>query len=645
MSITYRPEVDGLRAVAVVPVVFYHAGLEFAPGGFVGVDVFFVISGFLITSLILKDLDAGRFSLVRFYERRARRILPALVLVMLVSLPVAWLVLMPVPFRDYLESLLSALLFYSNFFFYEESSYFGPAADFIPFLHTWSLAIEEQYYIIFPVVMMLFWQRLQVSVIFALVVAFLASLTLSQLALSSNPTGAYFLPHNRAWELLAGTGLALWIHKQLPLPQGLLADFLAVIGLLMVLLAVAVYQSDMPFPGFTALMPVLGTALILSCATSSTKTAKLLGAKPFVSVGLVSYGFYLWHVPVFVFFRHRFGLDAFDEMVWVLIALALFLATISYWLVERPMRFKVGHKVFLGILSGAVATLLAIGFWQDSTVKDEPASLPTYQWAIKNGPREWVQYASNSIARFQCDEKHPEFHYFNCDFGDPNADQSLVVWGDSLTWSLLHGLHTEALKTGLRGRAIYMHGCPPIPSLTNFELARTCTKDVHEAILQEIETLPKGQTVLNWGSLAAALNSRHIRFNDKVPTSELLRSSIQTAVDRLKARDARFFVIEPGPIYDYEVVQTLLQSLRSGAIRPPQRTTQAHLQEISGVREALDNLDFYIRTSGFFCNDELCPALDASGDMIIYDRNHLSIKHSIRFAQFVMQRVGPESRP
>jgi len=298
----YRREIDGLRALAVLPVILFHAGFETFSGGFVGVDVFFVISGYLITTIILAELEQGNFSIVNFYERRARRILPALFSVMLVCIPFAWFWLLPSNMKDFSQSLVAVSVFASNILFWRESGYFDTAAELKPLLHTWSLSVEEQYYVLFPLFLMIFWKLGKRWILVTLGLVFVASLAVAQWAAYAKPAAAFYLLPPRGWELLIGAFAAFYLSQANRKDFGKgLSEFGGWLGVALILYAVFAYSKATPFPGFYALVPTLGTVLIILFATKQTAVGKLLGNKAFVGVGLISYSAYLWHQPLFAF--------------------------------------------------------------------------------------------------------------------------------------------------------------------------------------------------------------------------------------------------------------------------------------------------------------------------------------------------------
>ncbi|WP_147126233.1 acyltransferase family protein [Shimia ponticola] len=354
----YRPEIDGLRSVAVVPVILFHAGYEYFGGGYVGVDVFFVISGYLITCILLRDIAADDFSIWRFYERRARRILPALLLVMLVTLPFAWAWMTAPLYADFSASLLAVLGFVSNILFWQQSSYFDVAAELKPMLHTWSLAIEEQYYLFFPPLLWLIMRFIGIRGSVAFLVALAAaSLVLTETMVRERPVAVFYLLPFRAWELLAGA-LCAYAHvhgtrREVPI--------LALLGLLLTLGPIFVYDANTPFPSLYALVPVLGTVLVILFASPAGLAGRVLANPLAIGIGLISYSAYLWHQPLFAMARIRFDLHPGDLIFLPLSVLALLLAWLSWRFVEQPFRKGMSLRPFIAITGSAAAMVAAFG--------------------------------------------------------------------------------------------------------------------------------------------------------------------------------------------------------------------------------------------------------------------------------------------
>jgi peptidoglycan/LPS O-acetylase OafA/YrhL len=334
----YRREIDGLRSVAVVPVILFHAGFEIFSGGFVGVDIFFVISGYLITSIIISEMENDKFNLLNFYERRARRILPALFFVVLCTIPFAFYSLPPDEFQGFSNSLIAVATFSSNIYFWLQSGYFDTAAELKPLLHTWSLAVEEQFYIFFPLFLMVAWSFGRQTTIWVLIATFLLSLGVSNWGAYNKPSATFYLLPTRAWELLIGAFAAFHLQRKVINYPLWVKNMLSSFGLVSIIFAIFFYDRETPFPSFYTLVPTVGTILIIIFANSGTLICSLLSLKSFVSVGLISYSLYLWHQPVFSIARSLY----FEELTWVtmcgLVLLSLALSILSYHFVESPFR-------------------------------------------------------------------------------------------------------------------------------------------------------------------------------------------------------------------------------------------------------------------------------------------------------------------
>ncbi len=335
----YRPEIDGLRALAVIPVILFHAGFSLFSGGFIGVDIFFVISGYLITQIIAAEIKSNSFTFARFYERRARRILPALFLVLSTCTLISWFWLLPRDMKSFSESLMSVLGFLSNVYFKKTTSYFDEASELKPLLHTWSLAVEEQYYLLFPFVLIFAMRKGMGRVLLSIGVLFIASLALSQWWVIHKPTSAFYLLWSRFWELLVGAAIALYLHQG-PKKQfkSSISESGATLGLGLVLYAIFAFTKDTPFPGYWALIPVLGAGLIITFAHPQTHVGQLLARPSWVAMGLISYSAYLWHQPLFAFARHRADANPSIMLYMALILISFALAYLSWRFVETPFR-------------------------------------------------------------------------------------------------------------------------------------------------------------------------------------------------------------------------------------------------------------------------------------------------------------------
>jgi len=368
MKLGYRPEIDGMRAIAVSAVILYHLKIPFGDGsllagGYLGVDRFFVLSGYLITKIILIEFDeADRFDVVQFYWRRARRILPPLLLVMLATIPVAWAILLPTEMERFAKSLFAALGFYSNFFWFFELNDYGAQSGLLqPFLHTWSLAIEEQFYLVFPVALLVLYRWLGRQRIGAIIVAFMVlSFVISQVSTAFVREFSFFSPASRAWEMLAGSLLAyMSLRNPGALRGSKAARVIPSLALLTLLASLwSLKLSAISHPGYMTIPVILATCAMIWFADPREPVTRLLSTRPFVMVGKLSYSLYLWHFPIFAFGRLRsMGEEPGLEMlVWLV--LTILLSWLGYLLVEKPLRFRASPRLFVSSMTACLAAVL-----------------------------------------------------------------------------------------------------------------------------------------------------------------------------------------------------------------------------------------------------------------------------------------------
>jgi peptidoglycan/LPS O-acetylase OafA/YrhL len=454
----YRPDIDGLRAIAIVSVVFYHYGFWQFSGGFVGVDVFFVISGFLITGLIHREMEEDRFSIRRFYERRIRRIFPALFVMLAVATAAAAILLFPTDFERYADSLFATAFFASNFEFWREVGYFDVGAEWKPLLHLWSIAVEEQFYLVFPALLLLIGTQSRRKLLIATGALFALSLVFSMWAVAHAPSTAFYLLPSRFWELMLGAMLAL---AQLPQPSSrAVRETIGILGLGMIAAAVFFYTRWQSFPGAAALLPCIGAALLIHAGESRTLTHRLLSLKPVVFVGLISYSLYLWHWPLLVFTQIALNRVLLPWESWILIALSVALATLSWRFVEQPIRRRANIRrgpLFAGAVSAIAVTALC-GFGV----------------AYANGLPQRMQ---PEIRRILAEEANHEPRMDIC-FGltaqDVRAGRlcrigstrtqapSFLLWGDSHADALLPAVEKVAEAHGRAGLFAATNSCAPL---------------------------------------------------------------------------------------------------------------------------------------------------------------------------------------
>jgi len=354
----YRAEIDGLRAIAVVPVILFHAGLSTFSGGFVGVDIFFVISGYLITTILIDDIENNQFSVLNFYERRARRILPALFFVMLACIPIAWIWMIPSQMENFSQSLVAVSVFGSNILFWLTSGYFASASEEKPLLHTWSLAVEEQYYLLFPIFLLLFWRYGRNRVVVLIMLLAGISLLISEIGWRTDSSANFYLAPSRAWELFAGSLAAFLVGS-----RGVKSsNALSTTGFSAIVISIFLYDESTPFPSIYALLPVAGVVLVILYADNKTIIAKLLSARLLVWIGLISYSVYLWHQPLFAY-RKILSVDNNPFVTGALIIFSFCLGFLSWRFVERPFRNKAffSRRMIFSLAAGFTLFFIAFG--------------------------------------------------------------------------------------------------------------------------------------------------------------------------------------------------------------------------------------------------------------------------------------------
>lgn len=574
----YRREIDGLRAVAILPVVLFHAGIGGFSGGYVGVDVFFVISGFLITSTIQEEIREGRFSLLSFYERRVRRVFPALFFMLGVCTVAAGLTLYPEDYQRFSRSLIAATLFISNFLFNKESGYFDGSADEKPLLHTWSLSVEEVFYIAFPFALAFAWRWIGIRWSRLVLLMGLASFGASTLALHLDPysSSAFYLPHFRAWELLLGALLALEMNRA---GRDLWSsNTLTLLGLSMIAAAVFLYSEETRFPGAAALLPCLGAALVIGFGQQSTSGAKQLLSNRYIAfLGLISYSLYLWHWPVLVFYHHWAGRKPAEWEAAMLIAISLVLAILSWRFIEQPFRGRRGvlSQRSLFIASGAVmVVMVAVGLHGE----------------ISGG---WVarydhQLPNDLVARNDRDERQeeclsPRSDPTGCLYGDVNKPPSVVLWGDSHAAVFSVTLGHLAAQRGEAVQVFTMWACPPTPGwqLPRQEWRKACAR-LQDLAMQTLLQSPKIHSVV--------LASRFAQIS-VISDRQRVTEAFYTTVDRLLDAGKRVVIVYPVPELDPRLHEVLDNTgEETGPRTPVGQRTETFLSQTRDAFEWLDNI-------------------------------------------------------
>lgn len=574
-AVGYRPEVDGLRAVAILPVVLFHAGVLGFEGGYVGVDVFFVISGYLITCLIQRELDRGDFSFIRFWERRARRILPALTVVVVFSLAAGWFILIPSDLERLGASALAQALFASNILFWRESGYFNPDADTKPLLHTWSLSVEEQFYLCFPLVLFLLARVGWLVRARIIAGALLLSLLLSIYSVTTQPAATFYLLPTRAWELLLGSLLAvspglLRLNSHAVPWNGILSW----LGLAAIAAAVFCFTADTPFPGLAALLPCLGTAAIIrSNEQSLTSLGRVLSSAPLVQLGLISYSLYLWHWPLIVFASYA-SFDALTPLeLAAIIVSSVALAWLSWRFVENPVR----RRVFLRTRP-RLAVVAASGLLLTGAIGLSAAVSGGFPSRLPPDAQRYAEGASDFA--FRSDECHissleltGRVELCQLGTGASGENPALLVWGDSHASALLPILNAMSAEYSIPAAYASYSGCPPLqgvfsPGMQNYgcpDFNRTVLKFAIEHEVRHVLLIG------NWTLYTEGEEDGDVRWLIIDDQSESERPEDARAVFKRRFTESVALLLEHG-FTVWIVRQVPLQSFP-----PPRRLTQVAL--------------------------------------------------------------------
>lgn len=610
----YRPDIDGLRAIAVLLVVFYHFGLGPFTGGFIGVDVFFVISGYLITQILRHDIEAGQFSLIEFYARRVRRIFPALLLTIGAATVAGWFLLMPADYEALGWQAGTAILGLSNFYFYSATGYFAPNADLQPLLHTWSLAVEEQFYIFWPVTLALCWRATggaarKIATAIAALVAL--SFLLSVYQVHQGASAAFYMLPFRAWEL----GLGALLSFAPAINKRWLSELLVVAGIGAILSSAFLLKSTMHFPGYNAVYPCVGAALIIAPKASS-RSARLLSLAPLTLVGKISFSLYLWHWPVLVLFRHiHYERQPSNIEAALMLLLCLVLAWLSWKFVERPFRNPMlfPHKrtfsiaaVFTSIM---VVTALGIS-WQNGV----PSRLPGSALSLAQG------VSDVSPKRAECHRPNAmkaEPISDSCVFGDQNVKPNIFVWGDSHGVEISYALGELLQDRNQSVMSVTYSSCVAALDV-NFNYSPGCANH-NSAVLDYLSESADISTVILIGRYA---------WSDR-DAGEAFRVGIAAAIEAVTLLGKSVVIVDPVPEFPTSVPHAASRMALYEHEAALQMSREDYLGQNKATLDLLDTLTAKhdlrrVSTTSALCRAEYCFAT-RNGRALYYDNHHLSM--------------------
>ena len=615
----YRPDIDGLRAIAILSVLGFHAFPSVLPGGFVGVDVFFVISGYLITGLLLDDLAIGRFSLVDFYKRRIRRIFPALLVVLIACLAYGWVEMRTVVYAQLGKHVAAGAGFVANLLLWSEAGYFDNVSASKPLLHLWSLGIEEQYYLVWPLLLWLAW-RLPRGPQIAIGLVLAASLALCLYLSRGNAVAAFYSPFSRFWELAAGAMLAIRAHRMTGAvsPRAIpLENAASMAGLALIVAAAACIDQNQPYPGWRALLPVAGSALLVASGPSGFVNRALLSRKWMVGIGLVSYPLYLWHWPILVFqnFGHNGDVSWLQRLAGL--ALAFVLAIATFFFIEKPIRFGMSARRSAPVLLAAMlaialcATAIARFDGFPSHFRGPVAPYGAYRFdyhADARSPQCWLSSGSGA------DAYAPECI-------DPDNGQHLplvLLWGDSHAARLYPGLRKIA-EGRFRIAQFTRSGCAP--NFWTFHPRRkvaVCAEgNIH--VMRVVQDVHPEVVVLfaHWSGWKARAIDRIL-----LPTVHALRQN--------GAR--RVIVVGPAPEWSWPLPDILFRMARAQDHAPPMRMNQSMVANRARIdadmRSAIEHQGEaeYVSALGAFCDarDCLTRTGEEASTLVSWDYGHLT---------------------
>jgi peptidoglycan/LPS O-acetylase OafA/YrhL len=628
----YRPDIDGLRAIAIVPVILYHVHLVAFSGGYLGVDVFFVVSGFLITSLIAPEIAQGRFSYLSFWERRARRLLPAMFTAIAATALVAYWLLMPDELQAFGRSVVSVVLFSSNFYFWSKAGYFDTSAQTSPLLHTWSLAVEEQFYLLFPAVLIAVSWSKRFRPVATVITIGAVSFLISACSVRAYPSAAYYLLPSRAWELMLGAALALLRPtRAVTAPAALVSDGILLLGLCLIAAPVFLYNSGTPFPGFAALVPCVGAALVIWFGDQRGRVHRLLDNRPTVFIGQLSYSLYLWHWPILVFAGmlspHSLTEHFSPHQTLAIIVATIVCSWLSYVLIENPIRRRTlltSRRPLLAAVTVGAACLAIFGLTADLG-RGLQYRVPGAALQIAKGADDRSSDWDRCSRIFDRDITAQDL----CRLGPHNgATPRFLLWGDSHALSFFSAVDAAARKVDIGGLHASLFQCPPVPGIdVNTSWGVDCSA-FNRRISDLVDSVPFDAVIL------AAHWSNYLQPNSiLLPNgfaggnqNEFFIAQLRAAIDRLSSKGVAVFVVAEVPFtknfrpnqYARAAWWGLTVDAAALSVASYEARTQPFWDSLAGSPFERISLVRYLCPDGTFC-----PAI-MDGWSNYFDDNHLT---------------------
>jgi peptidoglycan/LPS O-acetylase OafA/YrhL len=653
-SLTYRRDIDGLRAIAIISVIGFHFFPSYFPGGFIGVDIFFVISGYLISRVIISELEYGEFSFLDFYSRRIRRIFPALIIILAASYGFGWFTLLADEYALLGKHISGGAGFISNLLLWQESGYFDAASDLKPLLHLWSLGIEEQFYLLIPLILYLA-HKAKVNCYFVIIFLAIGSFYLNIQNSQSNPIADFYSPQTRFWELLIG---ALWWIVDQNFPNYINTNrakkakkLISYLGVVLIVVAVLSITQNTTFPGYWALLPTLGTVCLLASGPQALINRRLLASKPLVMIGLISYPLYLWHWVLLSFIRVTLGEIPSTNIRLGVLAASILLSWLTYQFVEKPFRFGGNKKIKTIFLIIIMAVIAFIGL---NTYQREGLQFRSYV-------EKFTKY-SQSIRRsdnlFECidiDHAYETKNSWFCALGDSQSAPAYFAYGDSHVGSLIAPLNKLGLDNQVQVLLAGSSGCPPLLGIQSMRgelnIEKHNCRKLNERIFEYVKDkkIPNVILVGFWtyytGNLAAPKRFNMIAQNEHSETINFETSkvdfewAIRNTIERYRKIGVKVFFIADNPTQIVEPKDALrgalnkLGYLSDSKINSFSITLSDHEKNQLYVNKLLKNKDAeLLEFNDIYCQDITC-ALIKDGKFLYFDSDHLSIDGSMLIYQ------------
>lgn len=628
-TINYRPDIDGIRAIAVLLVLVFHFDLfSIGKAGFVGVDIFFVISGFLITSIVKKQLDSGAFSFGSFYIKRLRRLMPALGAVLFLTMIVGALILLPADFEALTTQILATQLYFSNIYYWQHINYFGLQAESTFLLHTWSLAVEEQFYLAFPAALFIIYRYAKKFFWEVIFLALIVSFVLNVAYVADKPEATFFLMPTRAWELLAGSFIVILIEPFSG--KKVIKEILGVMGIFLILCSLVFYKEDIRFPGYFALLPVSGAFfLILAGAGIPSFASRMISVKPVVYIGKISYSLYLVHWPINVFALTMLGQSYNKTWHFLMFGLSLLLASILYKFIECPFRnggqIK-SDKKFIFAYSMILIFTISIFFVSKHT-DGIPSRFPENVVKMANFVNDTPPAALESCQ--YSGQKLKEENEF-CSLGVPDQRPTWVVYGDSHAWAAKEVFDKWLKKNNQSGLFIFRHACPPILGVYLFRAKGECF-DFNRKVVEFItlrESIKNVVLVSTWlQAKEGILSNSPIKKLSVDESIVIFEKQFSATLTELNKTGKRIFIWEPLPGAKGNVPKIMAQSLLSGKVPDLEFSLKEYRDTydffFSALKDNESKIYMSFSPSSALCEQEKCLVL-ISDKPVYTDNAHLA---------------------